>query len=323
VSSAPVRIGVIGAGAMGGSHARMLTRWVPAAGVALVHDFDAASAARVAAEVGAESVGSAKELIDAVDAVVITSPDPTHEELALACVAAGRPVLCEKPLAVDVDGAARVVAAEEATGRALVQVGFMRRYDPAYVAMRAAVLAGRVGRPLVVHCVHRNAVAHPSVTSDGIVSNSMIHELDCVPWLLDDPITAITVASPRAEGLRDPQVALLETAGGTLVTVEVFVNAGYGYDVRCEVVGAAGTVRLTPPYGLAARTEGGDGLLVSADFVARFADAYRTELAGWVEGLQRGVVDGPTARDGYRAAVVAACGVESLHTGARVEVPQT
>ncbi len=316
------RVGVIGTGAMGSSHARMLARWVPGAEVAVVHDSDRGSAERLGAELSAEAAGSAADLIHAVDAVVIAAPDPTHEELALACIEAGRPVLCEKPLAVDVAGAARVVEAEDRAGRPLVQIGFMRRYDPAYVELREAVLGGRVGRPLVVHCVHRNAVAHPSATSEGIVSNSMVHELDCVPWLLDDPIAAITVTAPRVEGMRDPQVALLETVAGALVTVEVFVNAGYGYDVGCEVVGAFGTVRLTPPYGLATRLDGVDGSVVGADFVARFADAYRIELAGWVDGLHRGEVDGPTARDGHRAAVVAECGVESLRTGGRVEVPR-
>ncbi len=321
--SGPIRVGVIGTGAMGSSHARMLARWVPGARVVSVHDFDADGASRVASELGAEAARTADELINAVDAVVIAAPDPTHEQLAMACIAAGRPVLCEKPLALDAEGAARVVAAEADAGGGLVQVGFMRRYDPAYVALRAAVLGGQIGRPLVVHCVHRNATAHPSATSDGIVSNSMIHELDCVPWLLDDPIAAVTVTSPRVVGIRDPQIALLETVGGALVTVEVFVNAGYGYDVRCEVVGADGTLRLSPPYGLAARVDGGDGLQVSADFVARFADAYRIELSSWIDGLLRGVVDGPTAQDGHRAAVVAACGVESLHTGVRVQVPQS
>ncbi len=316
-----LRVGVIGTGAMGSAHVRMLTRWVPDAVVTAVHDFDTDRAAALAAEVGATPAGSAAELIDAVDAVVIASPDPTHEELVLACLAADLPVLCEKPLAVDVAGAERVLAAERDRGRELVQVGFMRRYDPAFVALRDAVLGGRVGTPRIVHCVHRNPVAHPTATSDGIVTNSMIHELDGVPWLLDDPVVAITVRSPRRDGLLDPQLALLETATGTLVSVEVFVNARYGYDVQCEVVGDEGTVRLTPPYGLASRADGTDGHAVTADFVQRFADAYRIELADWVDGVRRGALRGPTAADGYRAAVVAACGVESLNSGARVEVP--
>lgn len=315
-----MRVGVVGAGAMGGSHVRMLTRWVPGTRVVAVHDLDPDRARSLADGVGADVCDSAQELVDGVDAVVVASPDPTHEELVLACIAAGRPVLCEKPLAVGIEGAERVVAAERDSGRALVQVGFMRRYDPAYAALREAVTSGRVGRPLVVHNVHRNPFGHPTATSEGIVTNSMIHELDGVPWLLDDPVAAITVVTPRVDGVRDPQVALLETAGGALATVEVFVNARYGYDVTCEVVGEAGTLRLTPPYGLAGRVDGVDGLEVAGDFVGRFADAYRIELASWVEGVREGRIDGASAADGLRASVVAACGVQSLRTGLRVEV---
>ncbi len=323
----PLRVGVIGTGAMGASHVSMLAAWVPNVVVSVVSDVDERRATAVATEVGADFVPDAAQLIasDAVDAVVVSSPDPTHEELVLACLAARKPVLCEKPLALDGAGSQRVVDAEAVLGRRFVQVGFMRRYDPAFEQLRGAVRSGVVGVPRVVHCVHRNARAHPSASSEGIVVNSMIHELDCVPWILDDPLVAITVLSPRrAEAeLRDPQVAVLETAGGVLVTVEVFVNARYGYDVTCEVVGDEGTVRLTQPYGLAQRRDGVDGALVSSDFVARFADAYRIELAGWVRAARSGTVCGPSSWDGHLANLVAAAGVESLRTGRRVAVEQT
>ena len=95
------------------------------------------------------------------------------------------------------------------------------------------------------------------------------------------------VAPKGARGaLRDPQIAVIESASGVLATVEVFVNAGYGYDVQCEVVGERGTARLTPPYGLSLRRDGGDGRRVSDDFVQRFADAYRIELSAWVASIQ-------------------------------------
>ncbi|HSS68775.1 MAG TPA: Gfo/Idh/MocA family oxidoreductase, partial [Nocardioidaceae bacterium] len=193
---------------------------------------------------------------------------------------------------------------------------------PAFVALRALVAAGGVGEVRVAHCVHRNAQSHPSATSDGIVGNSMIHELDSVPWMLDSPLTAITVLSPRLpEGmLRDPQVAILETASGALVTVEVFVNAGYGYDIQCEVVGPEGTAWLTPPYGLGSRKTGLAGVAVSADFVARFADAYRIELSAWVESVRTGSPTGPSAWDGHLANLAAEAGVASLHSGQRVEI---
>ena len=236
---------------------------MPAARVCAVYDADSARAEHVAAAADAVAVGSAEELIDSadVDAVVIASPDPRHAEQVLACIAAETPVLCEKPLATDIAGSRQIVAAEaafaERTGRRLVQVGFMRRYDPAFVALRAHVATGAIGTPRVVHCVHRNAASHPTATTEGIVVNSMIHELDHVPWLLDDPVTAITVRVARdtSDGsLGDPQVAVLELASGVLATVEVFVNARYGYDVQCEVVGDDGTAGLTPPYGIAVRS---------------------------------------------------------------------
>lgn len=326
-STSPLGVGVIGAGAMGSAHVHTLASWVPGCRVAAVYDADASRAEEVAGAVGAFSAAGVDELIasDEVEAVLVAAPDPLHEELVLACLSAGLPVLCEKPLAADADATQRLVDAELATGRQLIQVGFMRRFDPAFTALRDLVRAGGVGAPRVVHCVHRNAENLISTTSDVVITGSMIHELDTVPWLLDDPLAAITVTAPGLPTgqLLDPQVAVLETVGGTLVTVEVFVNACYGYDVRCEVVGDAGTARLTPPYGLSLRKDGSDGIAVTSDFVQRFADAYRMQLAAWVSDVRAGVVTGPSAWDGHRASLAAAAGIASLHSGARVEIDGT
>ena len=321
----PVRVGVIGVGDMGAAHVRTLSTWVPTASVVTAYDPDTDRATAVCAEVGGRVAGSATEVIEAddVDAVLIAAPDPLHEELVLACIGAGKPTLCEKPLTTSADGSQRVVDAEVAAGRRLVQVGFMRRYDPAYAQLRQLCADGAVGDARVVHCVHRNRQAGPGATSEGIIYNSMIHELDTVPWLLDDPLSAITVFAPEVPDgeLRDPQLALIETAGGRLVTVEVFVNAGYGYDVQCEVVGERGTARLTPPYGLGLRRDGVDGVAVFDDFVARFSDAYRIELSAWVASLVSGTPTGPSAWDGHRANLAASAGVQSLHTNGRVAIP--
>ncbi len=319
-----VRVGVIGAGAMGASHAQMLADWVPGAEVVAIYDADPATAEQVAGLVGADATESGSALISSagIDAVLIAAPDPLHEELALACLAAGKPTLCEKPLATSVSGSRRVVEAEVALGKRLLQVGFMRRFDPAYVELRAAVHDGTIGSPRVVHCLHRNAQAHPAASSEGVLVNSMIHEFDCVPWLLDDPLGAVTVYSPRVDAeLQDVQVAVLETRSGSIATVEVFVNADYGYDVHTEVVGTAGTVSLTPPYGISARRQNMDGRVVSSDFVARFVDAYRIELAEWVSGVRSGARPQPSAWDGHVANLAAFAGVDSLRGGGRVEVP--
>jgi myo-inositol 2-dehydrogenase / D-chiro-inositol 1-dehydrogenase len=316
-----VRVGVIGTGAMGTSHVRTLSRWVSQGQVVTAYDADVARVKQVCQEVGARTADGPESVIgaDDVDAVLIAAPDPLHQDLVMSCIAAGKPVLCEKPLATSAAGSQEIVDAEVALGLRLVPVGFMRRYDPAYVALRSTVADGDLGAVRVVHCVHRNPEAHPSATSEGIVSNSMIHELDTVPWLLDDTWTAVTMTVPTvAEGaLRDPQIGVLETAGGVIVTSEVFVNAGYGYDVQCEVVGDAGTARLTPPYGLGFRQGGSDGFPVAADFVVRFDDAYRFELADWVDSVAAGTATGASAWDAHCADLAAEAARRSLNSGTR------
>jgi myo-inositol 2-dehydrogenase/D-chiro-inositol 1-dehydrogenase len=223
----------------------------------------------------------------------------------LACIAAGKPVLCEKPLATTAEACLHVIEAEAATGRRLVSLGFMRRFDPAYEELKAGL--DEVGDPLLVHCAHRNAQAPAIYTSEMLITSSCVHEVDITRWLLGEEIVAATVRAPRSTkqappGLVDPQLILLETASGVLIDVEIFVNAKYGYDIRCELVGELGALRL-PEH-------------IEPDFRARFATAYRRELDCWVQGLD----DGPSAWDGYAANAVADACLASLHGGGRVEV---
>ena len=243
----------------------------------------------------------------AVDAVIVASFDTTHEEFVLACIEARKPVLCEKPLATTAEACLHVIEAEVAAGHRLVSLGFMRRFDPAYGEIKAGLENGGVGDLLVVHCAHRNAVAPAIYTSEMLITSSAVHEIDITRWLLGEEIVAATVRAPRStkqapNGLRDPQLVLLETAGGVLIDVEVFVNARYGYDIRCELVGETGTLRLAEQ--------------VAPDFRTRFATAYRRELGCWVDG----VTDGPSAWDGYAANAVADACLKSLASGERAEV---
>lgn len=307
---------------MGADHVRTLSSSVPTARVSCVFDMDADRAAHVAGTAGGSTASSAESLIasDDVDAVIIASPDFTHADLAVACIAAGKPVLCEKPLAVTADDAMRVVDAEVAAGARLVQVGFMRRYDPGFVELRHTIGSGAIGDVRVVHNVHRNASSHTSATDSGIVTGSMIHELDTIGWLLDDTVASIRIESPVLDGLKDPQLATIWMSRGTMVTAEVFVNAGYGYDVRCEVVGTGGTASLVPTSRISTRVAGVEGLAIRDDFVAHFADAYRIELASWAQEALNGDQTGPNAWDGYVANVIAEAGVASLSSGDRETV---
>ena len=311
----PLRVGVIGAGAMGSDHVRTITTSVPAAQVTAVFDLDADRASAAAAPAGATVLPSADALIADVDAVLVASPDFTHADLVLACLQAGRPVLCEKPLAITAGDARRVLEAEVALGKRLVQVGFMRRYDPGFVDLRRTVAEGKIGPVRLIHAIHRNASNATSTDDAGLITGSMVHELDLIPWLADAEITAIRVESPVRQGFRDPQLATVWTRDGVIASVEVFVNAGYGYDVRCEAVGTLGTVSLVASSPVSSRIAGVEGRVVRSDFVAHFADAYRAELGAWARGAVAGTVTGPNAWDGYVAQVAAEAGVASLASG--------
>ena len=204
-----MRVGVIGAGAMGADHIRTISTAVPSARVSAVYDFNPDTAHAAASPVGAEVLGSAEALIESssVDAIIIASPDRTHAELVLTALAAGKQVLCEKPLAVTADEAYGVVEAEVAAGRRLLQVGFMRRYDPGFVALKRTITDGVVGEVRIVHAIHRNASSSTSTDDAGLITGSMIHELDTVAWLLDDEVASIRVESPIVEGFRRPRSA--------------------------------------------------------------------------------------------------------------------
>jgi len=323
-----VNVGVIGAGLMGSTHARLLATAVSGADVVAISDALPESAARVAAELGVPMTHTdGLELIanPNVDAVVVASPAATHEPFTLACLQAGKPVLCEKPLAVSAAAALRIVEAEDATGRRLVTVGFMRRYDPGYADLKARLDAGQIGAPLLVHSAHRNPSVHSFFDSAMIITDTAVHEIDITRWLLGDEIIRVTVLSPRPtsrarEGLRDPLLILLETAGGQIVDVEAFVSAGYAYDIRCEIVGEDGTLELLPPATVSLRTNHAESLAIPPNFQSRFGTAYLNELQAWVAFVLGEESDGPSAWDGYAAAAVCEAGVASLSSGRPVDV---
>jgi myo-inositol 2-dehydrogenase/D-chiro-inositol 1-dehydrogenase len=260
-----------------------------------------------------------------VDAVLIASPGDLHAEQALACLAAGKPVLCEKPLATTAEDAVKVVEAEAALGRRLVQVGFMRRYDRGFRDVKAALDGGAIGEPLLAHAVHRNPSVPDTFVGEMSITDSLVHEFDQFRWLFGQEIVATTVVAVRqsplaAEHMRDPQIVLLELANGAVVTAESFVNCRYGYDVRCEVVGSTGTVALDHPRTAVLLDGGRRSEPVPADWRARFAQAYLDELQEWIDGLAAGRVGGPSAWDGYAATAVAESAVASYARAARTEV---
>src|SRR5215469_1757459 len=321
-------VGVVGAGLMGSHHVHTLASEIAGASVVAVADSDGERAGRAAAEVpGCRSHSAALELVNdpEVQAVLVASPAETHEDFVLACLAAGKPVLCEKPLAATADACLRVIQAETGLGRKLVQVGFMRRFDSAYAEMKRRVDAGAIGPALLMHCVHRGAATAPSFTSEMIITDAAIHELDLARWMLREEIVAVTVHAPRASGqaapgLQDPLVIVLRSESGALVDIEVFGNARYGYDIRGEIVGETGTISLASPAVVSTRQHGEVRVPIASNFRDRFAPAYRTELRMWVDGVCAGEVRGPDSWDGYAASAVAEACLESLEKGGQVQV---
>ena len=322
-----VRVGIIGVGVMGSDHARILASQVPGATIQAIHDADPARAKAVADEIGVGTVVTdAVALIrdSSVDAVLVASPDQTHKALTLACLEARKPVLCEKPLGPTAAECLEVLAAESALGRRLVHIGYMRRYDPAYVEMKASLQGGRLGTALMFHCIHRNVAAPSWFDSKMAISNSAVHEFDIARWMLDAELTSIDVIRPKAAKASMPGAPVfltLETATGQIVTIEVFNDAAYGYDVRGELVCEKGTVSLRAPN----RTETNADLALAttypADWRPRFADAYRLQAQAWVKSLATGAIaPGASAWDGYAAAAVAEAGLQALAEGRRAAI---
>ena len=320
-----LRIGVIGTGNIGTDHVNRITAQVSGGEVVAVFDVATDRAQEVADGVGAAAHRQAIDVIQDsnVDAILIASPGHLHTEQVLACLDAGKPVLCEKPLATTTEDALKVVEAEVAGGRQLIQIGFMRRYDAGYLQVKSSLDDGDIGEALMLHCVHRNPTVPDTFREFMAITDSVVHEIDTSRWLLGEEIVAVTVRSgkksPHAPA-QDPQMVHFETASGVLVDVESFVNCQYGYDVRCELVGSHGYATLENPTMSAVATSGARSTVVPEDWRVRFGAAYLTEMQAWVGSVARGEYSGATAWDGYAATAVAGAGVRALKSGARVEV---
>ena len=238
-----LNVGVIGLGRMGGCHVRNLAHHVGASEVVAIMDPDKELAKVFAKECAAAIFTDALELIndETVDAVVIASPDPTHPDLAIACIEAGKPVLCEKPLGIDIAGANRVLEAEVASGRRLVQVGLMRIYDPQHTALKQALDDGVASRPLLFRGIHKNArVGNRVRTAVDVIVNSAVHDIHSARWFLKDDVSVV-YANHIIDVPERPETARfvllqMKFRGGGLATIEVDADS-YGYEVNVDISG--------------------------------------------------------------------------------------
>jgi len=322
-------VGVIGAGGMGSRHALNLHSIVPGAQVAAIYDLDQDRAGQIAAQCGsAKAFGDPAQLIQdaSVDAVLIASPDPTHAGFVHECLRTQKPVLCEKPLATTAAAALAIVEAEQALGRRLIAVGFMRRFDPQHVAVRRVVESGRIGRAILFKGVHRNPMIPPHLPGPIVITNSAIHDIDSTRWLLGQEITEVYVRGVRthasfSDETLDMVLMQMVLSGECLATVETSVAVEYGYEVSAEIVGERGAaVTLQPDYALV-RAQQASSVAVPMSHLDRFQVAFVPELTNWVHSVQTGeAFAGANAWDGYMSLLVADACVQSLQSGVPTRV---
>ena len=293
------RLAVAGLGRMGAVHARNLASRCPSAQLAGLFDPRPDLALQVAADVGAPAVATYDDLLSdpALDGVVIASSTAAHAELALSAARAGKHVFCEKPLSLERDATVEVVDALKAAGVKL-QVGFHRRFDPAFAAAAERVRAGELGDTYLLRAAQRDmAPPRPEflVGSGGIFVDMGIHDFDAARWLVGE------VASLSAHGaaLSDPgfatigdfdtAVVVLRFQSGALGVLDISRVAGYGYESSAELVGSRATVRVDEPFvhGYEWRTPGCAGRPLVQTFDRRYAGAFAAEL----EQFARSIVD--------------------------------
>lgn len=289
--SKEIKVGVIGCGAIGRQHIARLMNTIPETRVVAVADYYQPSAQAVAEQYGITCCATGEELIarPEVEAVLVTSADPSHAGYVLECIKAGKFVFCEKPLAQTAQECEEIIRAEVAGGRRLVQVGFMRRYDRGYAAMKQAIESGEIGAPLMIHSCHRNMSQAPGFATDYAVTRVAIHEIDISRWLLNDEYaTAQVLAVRQSKNTQgdwlNPQIMMLTTRSGQRIDVEVQTDGAYAYDIQCQVVGEDGTVSLPDPSAVVKRAGAACSFPIMTDWSQRFIEAYNIEFDAMGQG---------------------------------------
>jgi myo-inositol 2-dehydrogenase / D-chiro-inositol 1-dehydrogenase len=327
-----LRIGVVGAGAMGADHIARITHRISGAVVSAVVEPDPGRAQAAAVNApGARAFSRIEDAIadDAVDAVLIAVPGQFHEPVLVPALEAGLPILCEKPLTPDPASSWSVLEREQKLDRPHIQVGFMRRFDAEYAALRKLVESGDSGELMMLRCAHRNPSVPPSYTQSMLITDSVVHEFDVVPWLAGSPVKTVEVKYPRRntlspEGLREPILVIMELENGVLVDVEMNVSVQFGYQVATEAVFEKGLARIGQPSGLQTWRDGAFSVADHMSFTTRFAAAYDEQVQRWVDAVHSGaLVDGPNAWDGYLVALACEAGVKALDGGViPIEAPE-
>ena len=332
-------VAVLGVGGMGKRHAENIRGLARGARLVAVADPDRGRAQAVAAELGIEHpFGSLHDMLrqKEIDCVVIAAPDKFHASAIQTAAAAGKDILCEKPLATNLaDAHAALDAVSKA--RVRLQIGFMRRYDPAYAAAKARVEAGEIGEPVIFKSIGRDKDAPPiaayqSRLNGMLYYNNTIHDFDLARWLMQDEVTeaqayATFAIRPEVAEYGDvvASVVNLKYRRGAIGNVESYVQSTYGYDVRTEIVGSKGTILVGSLWQRPATflTSHGGTQALESHYLTRFADAYVAEIGDFVQTMLDGRLPRVTGEDGLRALEIAVAAENSHRQGKPCSVNQS
>jgi len=335
---AKLGVGVLGVGEMGRRHAENLRRLVPDARLVAVADVDATRARRAADELEIDSsFGSLEALLECkgLDAVVIATPDKFHADAVEAVAASGKDILCEKPLALNLEDARAALDAVAKAG-VRMQVGFMRRYDPGYSAAMKRIAAGEIGTPVVFKSIGRDKdgpplSAYASNINGMLFYTNTVHDFDLARWLMQDEVSELqaytTVAiRPEIAKFGDVVASLvnLKFQRGAIGNIESHAQAAYGYDVRTEIIGSHGSIQVGNLYKTSATfltTQGGTRLLQD-HFLSAFADAYLAEIRDFVACMLQDRPAPVTGQDGLKALEMCVAAEKSHVSGTAVKVGQ-
>ncbi|MFC7704583.1 inositol 2-dehydrogenase [Plastorhodobacter daqingensis] len=327
-----LKVALLGAGRIGQVHARSMTASRQCR-VAAVADVNAAAADTLAAEIGAESCSVEAVIADpTIDAVLIATSTDTHSDLITRATAAGKAVLCEKPVDLSLDRALATLAAAEATGRP-VMIGFNRRFDPNFAALKAAFEAGEIGKGELLSITSYDPAPPPVEyikVSGGLFRDMMIHDFDMACWIFGGPPARVTahgaaLVDPAigTAGDIDTAVVTMVWADGRIAVIKNSRRAGYGYDQRLELLGSGGLLsaqnvlentvqKVTPQGAVAAKPV--------HFFLERYMRAYEIEWQAFLDALTQGAPMPVTLREGVAALACAEAAARALVGGVTVEI---
>lgn len=321
-----LNIGLLGCGRIGQVHAKSVAH-IEGVRVSAVADAFAAPAEALAAQTGAQVLESMALIESAdVDAVVIGTPTDTHYDLIHAAAANGKAIFCEKPVDMSADRIRECMTAVDKAGVPFL-TAFNRRFDPNFANVQSRIASGEIGDVEIVTILSRDP-SPPSVSyiksSGGLFRDMMIHDLDMARFLLgEEPVSVYAVGASLVDpeigkaGDVDTAAVTLTTASGKICQISNSRRASYGYDQRIEVHGSAGMLRAENMLENTVQVATANGFRAAPAqhfFLERYAEAYRREMAHFVDAVRDGTPISPTIEDGLRAQVLADAAAESLDT---------